>query len=92
MFLFSPLSTGHHKSNGITGSLIIREPRENDLNSELYDYDLSEHIMFTNDWIHEYAETFVPGLPGRVLEPKSILINGKGRFDKVMTVFRSSVI
>lgn len=74
---------GHHKSNGIAGPLIIREPRNGDPHSNLYDYDLSEHTIFLNDWLHTYAEMFVPGLPNTLLLPKSVLINGRARYNKV---------
>ncbi|XP_063697643.1 uncharacterized protein LOC134828593 [Culicoides brevitarsis] len=73
---------GHHKSNGIAGPLIIREPRSRDPNGPFYDYDLSEHTIFLSDWMHTYAEMFVPGLPSTLLLPKSVLINGRARFNK----------
>uniref|UniRef100_A0A336LRE1 CSON012189 protein n=1 Tax=Culicoides sonorensis TaxID=179676 RepID=A0A336LRE1_CULSO len=76
---------GHHKSNGIAGPLIIRGVRNEDPNSHLYEYDLSEHTIFLNDWIHSYAEMFVPGLPSTTLLPASILINGRSRFDNKNT-------
>lgn len=74
---------GHHKSNGIAGPLIIRGPRNGDTDDNLYDYDLSEHTIFLNDWLHTYAEMFVPGLPSTLLLPKTVLINGRARYNKV---------
>lgn len=56
---------------------------------ELYDYDLKEHTILINDWIHDYAEMFVPGLPSRKpgMIPESVLINGKGTFLQVSVYF-----
>lgn len=75
---------GHHKSNGIAGPLIIRAARNEEPQSNLYDYDLSEHTIFLNDWLHSYAEMFVPGLPNTLLLPKSVLINGRARYNPVL--------
>lgn len=74
---------GHHKLNGLAGPLIVRESRQIDPHSDIYDYDLSEHTIFTSDWLHSYAEMFVPGLADSILQPKSILINGRGRYNQV---------
>uniref|UniRef100_A0A336MJM4 CSON002551 protein n=1 Tax=Culicoides sonorensis TaxID=179676 RepID=A0A336MJM4_CULSO len=73
---------GHHKLNGMFGSLVVRNFR--DPHSNMYDYDLKEHTILVTDWIHDDAEMFVPGLPTRKpnISPESILINGKGVFFK----------
>lgn len=75
---------GHHKVNGHFGALIIREPFETDPNSLLYDYDFPEHTVLAADWMHELAETLMPGLrsSGGIL-PVNLLINGQGRYQNV---------
>lgn len=72
--------SGHQKANGNYGALVIRQPPSDDPNSYLYDYDLPEHVLLASDWIHDYAEMFVPGLQSRTITIEAMLINGKGRF------------
>ncbi|KAL9706052.1 hypothetical protein quinque_009570 [Culex quinquefasciatus] len=72
---------GHQKANGHFGSLIVRNP--SDLNRELYDADLTEHIIIIADWTLDMAEKYVPGLQSSTIQMDSILINGRGRhFDE----------
>ncbi|PSN45771.1 hypothetical protein C0J52_08060 [Blattella germanica] len=74
--------SGVQKLNGFQGSLIIRQPKFEDPNGNLYDFDLPAHILFIMDWHHAEAEARTPGLIRR--EPTQdttfYLINGKGRF------------
>lgn len=46
--------SGVHRSNGIVGSLVVREP--NDPNESLYDYDLAEHTIVLMDIDSHVAE------------------------------------
>lgn len=68
--------------DGLYGSIVIRQPPSKDPNSNLYDYDLTTHVVLISDWFHENAaERF----PGRLAvntgqAPESVLINGKGQF------------
>ncbi|XP_053999584.1 uncharacterized protein LOC128887574 [Hylaeus anthracinus] len=74
--------TGLNKMDGIQGSLIIREPTENEPNRDLYNFDLANHVIFLTDWMNEAATERSPGRNSAgVLGqfPDSILINGKGR-------------
>lgn len=71
---------GHQKANGLYGALIIEEPKSGDPNRSYYDHSLPEHVIFTSDWMHNYAEMFVPGLPSTSTNLQNILINGKSRF------------
>lgn len=74
--------TGLQKMDGLYGSIVIRQPPSKDPNSNLYDYDLTTHVVLISDWFHENAaERF----PGRLAvntgqAPESVLINGKGQF------------
>lgn len=68
--------------DGLYGSIVIRQPPSKDPNSNLYDYDLTTHVLLMSDWFHENAaERF----PGRLAvntgqAPESVLVNGKGQF------------
>ncbi|KAB0803227.1 hypothetical protein PPYR_00197 [Photinus pyralis] len=85
--------TGFQKMDGLTGSIIIRQPLAVDPHSKLYDFDLSEHVMFVQDWIHELAGNRYPGCmkPDEThlkstchavsQIPDNILINGKGVYE-----------
>eukprot|EP00057_Strongylocentrotus_purpuratus_P006763 XP_011661237.1 PREDICTED: laccase-2 [Strongylocentrotus purpuratus] len=72
---------GMHRADGLFGALIVREPREVDQQSALFDYDLSEHVIITHDWLDQVtldkfaAHHFDDGSN----RPESVLINGKGK-------------
>jgi FtsP/CotA-like multicopper oxidase with cupredoxin domain len=74
--------TGLQKMDGLYGSIVVRQPPSKDPNSNLYDYDLTTHVILISDWMHEdAAERF----PGRLAvntgqDPETVLINGKGQF------------
>ncbi|XP_034099549.2 uncharacterized protein LOC117564761 [Drosophila albomicans] len=74
--------TGMQRGDGVFGSLIVRRPKNSDPHGGLYDFDLSEHVLVVQDWIHE---------PGASIfafhhhssgdnKPHNILINGRGRY------------
>ncbi|XP_063699608.1 uncharacterized protein LOC134830148 [Culicoides brevitarsis] len=77
---------GHHKINGQFGSMVIRRG-DKEPHRQLYDFDIKEHTMIVSDWVHDYAEMFVPGLPSRApgMNPENILINGKGIYPEFNT-------
>lgn len=72
---------GTLRSDGVFGSLVIRQPLQVDLSSALYDYDLPEHVVAVHDWFDEMTFPRYLDLHYKVIEPyaDSILINGKGR-------------
>ncbi|KAF3429633.1 hypothetical protein E2986_09965 [Frieseomelitta varia] len=84
--------TGLQKIDGLYGSIVIRQPPSKDPNSNLYDYDLTTHVILLSDWFHENAaERF----PGRLAvntgqAPESVLINGKGQFRDPNTGFMTN--
>ena len=66
------------RADGLFGAIIVREP--NDINSNLYDYDLSEHVIVVNDWTKEilltkYQQFLYSDGDERI---DGILINGRG--------------
>ncbi|KAK2584471.1 hypothetical protein KPH14_006846 [Odynerus spinipes] len=84
--------TGLQKMDGLYGSIVVRQPPSKDPNSNLYDYDLTTHVVFLSDWFHEAAaERF----PGRLAvntgqAPESVLINGRGQFRDPNTGFMTN--
>ncbi|EFN87980.1 Laccase-4 [Harpegnathos saltator] len=74
--------SGLQKMDGVFGSVIVRQPPEDDLHGRLYDYDLSTHVLSINDWMHQPAIQYFPGrrLSDVGQLPNTILINGKGRY------------
>lgn len=67
---------GHQKANGAYGALIIK----NDEMENLFDYDLSEHVIILSDWMNEMTENTFPGLLTKGSHPEALLINGRGRY------------
>ena len=72
--------------NGAVGSLVIRQAAPDDIHSQLYDYDLPEHVIIVQDWINQvFVEKF-----SRIfffdidIAPDSLLINGKRKVQRVL--------
>ena len=55
MFYHSHVS--HQRGDGNFGPYIVRQTPEDDPNSHLYDYDLTEHMIFPQEWFHEVSST-----------------------------------
>lgn len=73
---------GHHKTDGIYGGIVVREPAEDNPHVNLYDDDLTEHLVITSDWMHDSSELWISGLSTRMpgVYPTNLLINGRGKF------------
>lgn len=73
--------SGLHKSNGLSGNIIIRESPRDNIHASLYDFDQIDHYIELNDWMPQLMEELYPGhtdyKPGQ--NPNSILINGRGQ-------------
>lgn len=71
---------GLQRSDGLVGPLIIREVK--DFNEDLYDFDMTEHVLLTMDWIHESVNSkFAAHYHGRGdNKPSNVLINGRGKY------------
>lgn len=76
---------GMQRSDGVFGALIVRQAI--DLHENLYDFDMTEHIMITNDWTHVTgASKFTAHHHGSGdNKPSNILINGRGKYFGNMT-------
>lgn len=74
--------TGMQRGDGVFGSLIIRRPKSSEPHGSLYDFDLSEHVLVLQDWIHDSgANIFAYHHHSRGdNKPHNILINGRGRY------------
>lgn len=70
--------SGLHRSNGVVGKFVVREP--NEPHAGAYDYDLDEHSILLIDWGNQLAEDSAPGMRSIQLQPHSILINGFGNY------------
>ena len=51
MFYHSHMS--FQKGDGLFGPYIVRRPAGTDPNDHLYDYDLTEHLIFPQEWFHK---------------------------------------
>lgn len=73
---------GLQKVDGIVGALVARQPKMDDPNSGLYDFDLPSHVVTIQDWYHLMADAMFPGLRFRDKEQMaaSYLIQGRGQF------------
>lgn len=80
---------GLQRSDGLVGPLIVREVE--DLHENLYDFDVSEHILLTMDWIHEPVNSkFTAHYHGRGdNKPSNVLINGRGKYYGNLTAIAS---
>lgn len=78
--------------DGLYGSIVVRQAPSRDPNSNLYDYDLTTHVMFLSDWMHEDASERFPGrlAVNTGQDPESCLINGKGQFRDPNTGFMTN--
>lgn len=76
---------GMQRGDGVYGALIVRNPE--DKHENLYDFDMTEHILITNDWTHMTSTSvFTAHHHGRGdNKPSNILINGRGKYFGNMT-------
>lgn len=81
--------TGHHKSNGLYGSLIIGRADASEPNRDYYDEDLQEHVIIVSDSMQLMSEMYEPGLrqDPMGINPDNLLINGKGMRRRVSLYF-----
>ena len=57
MFWHSHVS--FQRGDGLFGPYIVRRPVGNDPNDYLYDFDLTEHFIFPQEWFHIVSSTQV---------------------------------
>ncbi|XP_034672212.1 laccase [Drosophila subobscura] len=61
--------TEHQRAFGLAGPLVVRQPAKLNPHAHLYDFDLTEHVIMVQDWVHNFVESVA----------ENILINGRGR-------------
>ena len=77
--------SGTQREEGLYGAVIVRQPLDDEVHSQLYDHDKSEHTFIVTDWypqpgynrfleINHRRDTKI-----QALQPLSGLINGKTR-------------
>ena len=81
---------GMQRGDGVFGALIVRNPLEP--HEELYDFDMSEHTIITNDWTHIPAASVFTAHHhgGGDNKPPNILINGRGKYFGNLTAAAST--
>ncbi|XP_033095612.1 laccase-4-like, partial [Anneissia japonica] len=88
--------SGLSQSDGLFGSLIVRQPIEEEAEviSKAYDYDLAEHVIVMSDWSTiDGLETFTTAYaPAKVVRDHTIniLINGKAQGAEFIDAFGRS--
>lgn len=60
---------GWQRGFGVAGAFIVRQTRQENVHSQLYDYDLGEHTLMIQDIFYNY----------NLQDVRNILVNGKGR-------------
>lgn len=73
---------GFQRADGAFGAFIVRVPEEKDPHCDLYDYDLSSHVMIILDWGPEIGmNKFIAHHHSNGdNKPETLLVNGLGRF------------
>lgn len=71
---------GMQRGDGLFGAIIVRN--HNEPHEKLYDFDLSEHTIITNDWTHMTGTAVFTAHHhgGGDNKPPNILINGRGKY------------
>ena len=79
--MFYHSHTSFQRGEGAFGPCIVRRTAENDPQTHLYDFDLTEHLIFPQEWFHAASrEAFVlHHWDTGKNKPDNMLINGKGR-------------
>lgn len=71
--------SGIQRTDGIMGRLVVRLPKADDPNGDLYDFDETQHSIILTDWTRMMAAEYQPGtIDNGPLKPDNVLINGLG--------------
>lgn len=75
---------GMQRADGLFGPLIVRKSKDIDKHTNLYDYDLSDHIIVIIDWGQVTGVDKFLSHHHNIGDnkPTTLLINGLGRFAK----------
>ena len=67
------------RQDGAFGRLSSNK-HQRDVHSGLYDYDLPEHVVFIQDWLHEPTISRLAAFPPLASGSDTLIINGKGHY------------
>lgn len=70
--------TGVLRADGVFGRFIVRLPKSDDPNGDIYDFDEDQHSLMLIDWTRKMAAEYEPGTTQEPLKVDNILINGLG--------------
>ena len=68
------------RADGAFGALIVKQPQSQEINGNLYDYDLPEHVVFLQNWLEQPTITRFAAFNINPIFVDSMLINGKGAY------------
>ena len=51
--MFYHSHSSFQRADGLIGAYIVRQAPGNDPNDQLYDFDLTEHVIFPQEWFHQ---------------------------------------
>ncbi|KAJ8670519.1 hypothetical protein QAD02_001778 [Eretmocerus hayati] len=72
---------GNQRADGLYGALIIHPSIYDDKHKELYDHD--DHHMIVGDWSHlDGNSAAVKEYYDRLITPDTLVVNGRGRFQR----------
>lgn len=54
--------SGVQKGEGIFGRLNVRQPKKDDPNGDLYDFDEDQHSILLTDWLNRPLAEYLPGI------------------------------
>ena len=77
--------TDTQREDGAFGAFIVKQAPKRDVHSDLYDYDLPEHVVFIQDWLHEPTISRLAAFPPSTTSSDTLIINGKGHFQSFST-------
>ncbi|XP_054257860.1 uncharacterized protein LOC128982847 [Macrosteles quadrilineatus] len=82
--LFWHAHTGVQRADGVFGAFIVRVPDSVNIHRNLYNEDLSEHVMIVYDWTHQSSmDKYVSHVQGTGTNKGDVfLVNGQGRWYK----------
>jgi len=78
------------RGDELVGPLIVRQPKQDNVHSDLYDIDINMHVVMVSDWFHttvldKYTSFYIGKNPDG-LKAENIVINEKGRTPNSTTI------
>ncbi|GFR79622.1 multicopper oxidase [Elysia marginata] len=82
------------RSDGLFGSLVIRQAQASDPHGGLYDVDVPEHTIMLNDWSERPSVDSIVARfhKGGSIHAGAILVNGRSRFHKGGSIHAGAIL